>query len=80
MPNLGLRNEQLKALVQEKPNQALVDSLVVDNDDEPTTLLKRLTDQFAERCKGHYRVVTFFERLYSATVEVRSYIFALFRI
>ena len=80
MPNLGLRNEQLRTLVQGQPNQALVDSLVVDNDNEPTALLKRLTEQFAERCKGHYRVVTFFERLYSPTLEVRSYMLALFRI
>ncbi|KAJ5128266.1 ankyrin repeat-containing protein, partial [Penicillium atrosanguineum] len=70
VPNLGLRNEQLKTIVQDQPNQALVDNLVVDNDNEPTTLLKRLTDQFAEKSKGLYRVVTFFERKYSPILEV----------
>ncbi|KAJ6102456.1 hypothetical protein N7486_004883 [Penicillium sp. IBT 16267x] len=70
VPNLGLRNEQLRTLVQGQPNKALVDDLLVDNDSEPSTFLKRLADQFSESCKGYYRVVTFFERTLSPTLEL----------
>ncbi|KAJ6033774.1 hypothetical protein N7444_011545 [Penicillium canescens] len=69
VPNLGLRNEQLRTLVQGQPNKALIDSLLVDNDSEPSLFLKRIADQFSESCKGHYRVVTFFERTLSPTLE-----------
>ncbi|KAJ5900022.1 hypothetical protein N7495_004766 [Penicillium taxi] len=69
VPNLGLRNEQLRTIVQGQPNKALIDDLLVDNDSEPSTFLKRLSDQFSESCKGHYRVVTFFERILSPTLE-----------
>lgn len=73
MPNLGLRNEQLQTLVQGQPNQSLIDNLLVDNDSEPKAFLKRLAEQFSGSCKGYYRVVTFFERTLSPTLEVRSY-------
>ncbi|KAJ6058350.1 uncharacterized protein N7446_007933 [Penicillium canescens] len=52
-----------------QPNKALIDSLLVDNDSEPSLFLKRIADQFSESCKGHYRVVTFFERTLSPTLE-----------
>ncbi|KAM5359278.1 hypothetical protein ACJA88_015171 [Fusarium oxysporum] len=69
VPNLGLRNDQLRTLVRGQPNEALIHDLLVDNDSEPSTFLKRLADQFSESCKGHYRVVTFFERMRSPTLE-----------
>ncbi|EPS29040.1 hypothetical protein PDE_03987 [Penicillium oxalicum 114-2] len=70
VPNLGLRNEQLRTLVQGQPKKGLIDDLLVDNDSEPSTFLKRLADQFSESCKGYYRVVTFFERTLSPTLEL----------
>ncbi|KAJ4181106.1 hypothetical protein NW759_017203 [Fusarium solani] len=70
VPNLGLRNDQLKTLVRGQPNEALIHDLLVDNDSEPSAFLKRLADQFSESCKGHYRVVTFFERMLSPTLEL----------
>ncbi|KAJ5894279.1 hypothetical protein N7495_005970 [Penicillium taxi] len=70
VPNLGLRNEQLRTLVQGQPNKALIDNLLVDNDSEPSTFLKRLADQFSESCKDYYHVVTFFERTLSPTLEL----------
>lgn len=70
VPNLGLRNEQLKTIVQGQPNKALIDDLLVDNDSEPSTSLKRLANQFSKSCKGYYRVVTFFERTLSPTLVV----------
>ncbi|KAH7129663.1 ankyrin repeat-containing protein, partial [Dactylonectria estremocensis] len=70
VPNLGLRNNQLRTLVRGQPNEALIHDLLVDSDSEPSTFLKRLADQFSESCKGHYRVVTFFERRLSPTLEL----------
>ncbi|KAM5342890.1 hypothetical protein ACJ41O_013856 [Fusarium nematophilum] len=56
VPNLGLRNDQLRTLVRGQPNEALIHDLLVDNDSEPSAFLKRLADQFSESCKGHYRL------------------------
>lgn len=55
-----------------QPNEALIHDLLVDNDSEPSNFLKRLGDQFSDSCKGYYRVVSFFERSLSPTIEVRS--------
>ncbi|RBA17497.1 hypothetical protein FPRO05_11212 [Fusarium proliferatum] len=70
VPNLGLRNDQLRTLVRGQPNEALIHDLLVDSDSEPSAFLKRLADQFSESCKGHYKVVTFFERRLSPTLEL----------
>ncbi|KAI0455693.1 hypothetical protein F5B21DRAFT_178737 [Xylaria acuta] len=72
VPNLGLRNDQLGAIVQGQPNQALIDSLIVDKDSEPSDFLRRISDQFSETCKGQYPVINFFERKYSPTVQVHA--------
>nr|XP_036587170.1 ankyrin repeat-containing protein [Colletotrichum truncatum]KAF6797901.1 ankyrin repeat-containing protein [Colletotrichum truncatum] len=70
VPNLGLRNEQLRTLVRGQPNEALIHDLLVDKESEPSTFLKRLADQFSESCQGRYRVVSFFERQLSRTIEL----------
>ncbi|KAL7770063.1 hypothetical protein ACKLNR_001447 [Fusarium oxysporum f. sp. zingiberi] len=70
VPNLGLRNDQLRTLVRGQPNEALIHDLLVDNNSEPSAFLKRLADQFSESCKGYYRVVTFFERMLSPTLKL----------
>ncbi|KAH6973907.1 hypothetical protein EDB80DRAFT_595707 [Ilyonectria destructans] len=72
VPNLGLRNDQLRTLVRGQPNEALIHDLLVDSDSEPSTFLKRLADQFSESCKDHYMVVTFFERRLSPTLERKT--------
>lgn len=36
VPNLGLRHKQLRTIVQGNPNKALIESLIVDNDSEPS--------------------------------------------
>ncbi|KAH7308494.1 ankyrin repeat-containing protein [Stachybotrys elegans] len=69
VPNLGLRNDQLKTLVRGQPNEALIRDLLVDGDFEASNFLKRLADQFSESCKGYYRVVSFFERRHSQTLR-----------
>lgn len=70
VPNLGLRNEQLMTIVWGQPNQSLIHDLKVDDDTEPSTYLKSMSDQFSECCKDKYPVVSFFERQRSPTVEV----------
>jgi hypothetical protein len=68
VPNLGLRNDQLETFVRGQPNAALIHDLVVNNDSEPSTFLKRHAREFSEDCKG-YRVVTFYECKYSPTLK-----------
>ncbi|CAH0052972.1 unnamed protein product, partial [Clonostachys solani] len=69
VPNHGLRNEQLRTLVDGQPNKAFINDLLVDDDSEASGFLKRLTVQFAESFKGYYHIVTFYERLLSPTLE-----------
>ncbi|KAK1999116.1 hypothetical protein LX36DRAFT_633060 [Colletotrichum falcatum] len=70
VPNLGLRNEQLRTMVRGQPNEALMHDLLVDNDSEASNFLKRLAEQFSESCKDHYRVMSFFERMLSPTIQL----------
>ncbi|KAK2017089.1 hypothetical protein LZ32DRAFT_577078, partial [Colletotrichum eremochloae] len=70
VPNLGLRNDQLMTMIRGQPNEALVHDLIVNNDFEASTFLKRLADQFSESCKDHYRVMSFFERMLSPTIQL----------
>ena len=72
VPNLGLRNEQLINIVQGQPNEALIRDLVVDNDSEPSSFLRRISHHFSECCRNRYRVASFYERRQSPTVEVGS--------
>ncbi|KAK1977851.1 hypothetical protein LZ30DRAFT_243022 [Colletotrichum cereale] len=72
VPNHGLRNEQLRSIVQGYPNQNLIHDLVVDDDSEPSAFLKRISDQFSECCKGRYKVVSFSELKKSSTVQIQS--------
>jgi len=69
VPNLGLRQGHLCGIVEGRPNARLVRDLVVDKDSEPTPYLNRLGKDFAHACKGKYRVVSFFERKESPTLE-----------
>lgn len=70
VPNLGLRNDQLRTLVKGQPNEALIECLLVDNDSEASHFLNRLGDQFSDICRGKYQVVSFYERMLSPTLEV----------
>ncbi|KAL8907863.1 MAG: hypothetical protein Q9171_005688 [Xanthocarpia ochracea] len=72
VPNHGLRNEQLKSIVQGQPNEALIRDLTVDDDSEPSAFLKRISNQFSECCKGQYKVIAFFERQRSPTVQLQQ--------
>lgn len=71
VPHLGLRHEKLAALVKGRPNRGLVTSLVVDDDTEPSDYLRQTTRQFASCFADRpIRLVSFFERKLSHTVQV----------
>ncbi|KAH9903854.1 vegetative incompatibility protein HET-E-1 [Xylariomycetidae sp. FL2044] len=72
VPNLGLRNEQLQSLVHGRPNEKLIQALIVDRDSEPSDYLARISDDFSKQCKGEYQVVSFFETKYSPTVLMQA--------
>lgn len=71
VPNLGLRNDSLRTLVKNQPNEQLVQDLVVNEESEATPYLKMLARRFTEGCKGYYiPAVAIFERKFSHTVRV----------
>ena len=71
VPNLGIRKEQLMTLLKGKPNDALITSLVMDNDTEPSAYLKSLNRSFQESFLFEDSpVISYYERLSSKTVKV----------
>ena len=70
VPQLGLRNEKLISVVKGRPNENLIRALVVNDESEPSSFLRRMSDDFAHSFQGQLRVVCFYEGRRSATVEV----------
>ncbi|ORY70359.1 uncharacterized protein BCR38DRAFT_481492 [Pseudomassariella vexata] len=66
------RRSSLQNLVQGQPNEALIRDLHLDKDSEPSQFLKRTSNQFAEVCKGQYRVISFYELQKSPILERTS--------
>ena len=46
VPNLGLRQDQLKTIVSGQSNELLINNLVVDSEGEPSPYLKELMQKF----------------------------------
>ena len=73
VPNGGLRNEQLRAMVHSQPSAKLIDDLVVDSDSEAPPLLKALATKFQKCCmEQDFSIVSFYEREASHTVAVSA--------
>ncbi|TDZ54871.1 hypothetical protein CTRI78_v005871 [Colletotrichum trifolii] len=73
VPHLGLRNDALQSFVQGQPNEALITSIVVvDDESEPSHFLARISDDFATCFHRETRIVCFYERRQSAKVEMRD--------
>jgi hypothetical protein len=71
VPNLGLRNEQLKILVNGQDNKKLIDDLVVDVDSRMSPYLKSLNSHFLKSFQHQYlRIVCYYETRKSKTVKV----------
>ena len=76
VPNLGLRHEQLKVLVDGQPNEELIRSLVVTNNTEPSSLLNILHRRFCNAFGNQVlKTMYYFEREESPIVKVSSIIF-----
>ena len=75
VPNLGLRQSQLEALVAGQPNAVLIRDLVVDDDSEPSPYLKELSRKFIDYSRGlepKLQIVSYYERRASPTIEASS--------
>ena len=74
VPNLGMRNDQLRSIVKGQPNKRLINDLVIDKDCEPSSFLSSLSRRFADYCLNQgFEVISFYERSESPTVIVRSH-------
>lgn len=74
VPNLGLRNDQLRTLVNDQPNQYLIQDLVVADDSEPSPLLNILHQRFTVVFKNRdLKVMSYYETEYSPTIEVSAF-------
>ena len=75
VPNLGLRQEQLRKLVSGRPNELLINDLVVDIEGEPSPYLKELTQKFV-RCSRMqcptFEIISYYERKTSSTLKVSN--------
>jgi hypothetical protein len=72
VPNLGLRNDQLRSMVKGQPNERLINDLVVDKDSEPSPFLSSLSRRFADCSEDQgFKVISFYERKESPTLTVR---------
>jgi hypothetical protein len=71
VPNLGIRKEQLVTLLKGQPNDALITSLVMDDDTEPSDYLKSLNRSFLESFLFEDSpVISYYEKWTSKTVKV----------
>ncbi len=71
VPNLGLRYEELRAMVKGQPNQGLIDDLVVDKESEAPHYLTKLNEKFIQTCKEQkFKIVSYYETKLSDTVKV----------
>ena len=73
MPNLGLRHEQLREMVNGQPNEQLVHDLQVTKNSEPTPFLRELGQKFIGACKEQkpgFEIISYYEQRKSSTVQV----------
>src|SRR5436305_8013010 len=73
VPNLGLRHEQLREMVNGQPNEQLVHDLQVTKNSEPTPFLRELGQKFIGACKEQkpgFEIISYYEQRKSSTVQV----------
>ena len=76
VPNLGLRHEQLKKLVNGQPNDELVNCLMVNQNSEPSHLLDVLHERFSSSFLGQkLKVISYYETHTTPTTMVSSLAF-----
>jgi len=73
VPNLGLRHEQLREMVEGQPNEQLVHDLVVMKNSEPSPFLRELGQKFISACKEQkpdFKIISYYELRERSTLEV----------
>ena len=73
VPNLGLRHEQLREMVNGQPNEQLVHDLQVTENSEPTPFLRELGRKFIGACKEQkpgFEIISYYEQRESSTLQV----------
>jgi hypothetical protein len=73
VPNLGLKHDQLKTVIQGRPNEEFVRDLLVTSDGEASPFLSYLTREFSELDKRRslpFEIISYYETLHSPTVVV----------
>lgn len=61
VPHRGIRQESLQTIVKDKPNEALIQSVVTDKQTQASHYLDRLSRDFAECFDGETRIVSIYE-------------------
>lgn len=72
VPNLGLRHEQLMAVVQGRPNAGFINDLLVKTDGEASQFLSYLTREFMQLCRQQpepWTIISYYELLQSSTIK-----------
>lgn len=73
VPNLGLKHNQLEAVVKGRRNERFVRDLLVDSDGEASQILSHLTSEFSDLDKRRslpFEIVSYYETVSSPTVVV----------
>ena len=73
VPNLGLRHNQLKTMVEGQPNEGFITDLLVKPDGEASNFLSYLTSEFTAldgRRRLPFEIISYYETLSSPTVVV----------
>ena len=76
VPNLGLRHEQLSAIVDGQANAGFIRDLVVRSDGEASQYLQSLTREFADldrRRTPSFEIISYYETRSSATAVVGDF-------
>nr|POF14119.1 nephrocystin-3 [Quercus suber] len=74
VPNLGLKHNQLKSVVDGEPNDGFVRDLLVQSDGEPSQFLNYLTIEFASldrRRRSPFEIISYYETKTSPTIMGR---------
>jgi hypothetical protein len=75
VPNLGLRQGQLKEITAWQLNAQLIQNLELDTEGEATQYLKELKTKFIRCCRKQnppFRIVSYYEQKKTPTVKVSS--------
>jgi len=82
VPNLGLKHEQLRTVVQGQPNEGFVKDLLIQSDGEASQFLYHLTREFAQLCKQRQRawsIISYYETMRSSTIAASEPFHNIFR-